>query len=114
MIGILTLMICSVAVSVMTALCAANIIRRNAFFGLRMPSLFASDAAWSSGHRSAVAPLTLTSILQVALTVAVYLIPGWASIGTGIGLALLLIGLGAGTLLANRTARAVERDSHGK
>lgn len=55
--------------------CAASgKLRRNAFFGLRVPSTLASEAAWRTGHRAALpvvwlsVPAVLASSLSIALT----------------------------------------------
>ena len=35
---------------------ARGTLRRNHLFGIRIPSLLASDEAWTAGHRAAIVP----------------------------------------------------------
>ncbi|GAB3611570.1 hypothetical protein GCM10027414_36960 [Humibacter ginsengiterrae] len=69
LIGIIVLGAASIAVAVGIILCAAGVIRRNPWVGLRIPSLFSSDEAWSAGHRAAVLPVVCSAVVNIVLAV---------------------------------------------
>lgn len=101
--------VAAVVVAVVSALAAAGLLRRNSVAGIRIPSLYASDAAWRIGHRAAVLPTVAAAIVCIVLTIVVLVDPNFAVVGAILETAVLVIGVLAGTALASRAARAQSR-----
>lgn len=57
-------------------------LRRNRFFGVKLPALERSDEAWRAGHAAGVVPATVAFVLAlVAAVVGVFVTPVyWAAI----------------------------------
>lgn len=109
LIGIIVLGAASIAVAVGVILCAAGVIRRNPWVGLRIPSLFASDAAWKAGHRAAVLPVLCSTVVNVVLAILALTMMA-ASPGTvliWVALVVLLAGTIIGAVLGSRAARRI-------
>lgn len=110
--GIIVLCVVSIAVAVGITLCAAGVIRRNPWIGIRIPSLFASDEAWKAGHRAAVLPVVCSAVVNVVLAVLALTVlpPAPGSVLLWVVLVVLIAGtvIGAvvGARAANRTPAA--------
>jgi MFS-type transporter involved in bile tolerance (Atg22 family) len=98
----------AVVVAVVAILAAIGRLRRNAIAGIRIPSLYASDAAWRIGHRAAVLPTAGTALICIALAGAVAADPRFAVAGTAVETAVLVVGVLVGTALAGRAARRLD------
>ncbi|MGA0568381.1 SdpI family protein [Rathayibacter sp. KR2-224] len=94
----------------MVALCAAGVIPRNPWVGLRIPALFASDDAWSAGHRGAILPVICSAVVNVVLAVlaTTVLSEVRGPLLVGLVLLVLLAGTVMGAFRGARAARAVE------
>lgn len=66
------LTVLTVVLLAVAALCASGAIRRNHLVGIRFPVLFVSDDAWRSGHRAAIAPAAVGSVVAIAAVVLAY------------------------------------------
>jgi len=102
--------IVSVAAAILMVLCGVGVVPRNPYAGLRLPSLFASDAAWTAGHRAAIIPQACTAVVDVVLTVWALVMP---TADDGLWLLMtmvivLLVGTVVSGVVASRTARRVE------
>ena len=100
----------SVVVAVLVVLCGTGVIPRNPYAGLRLPSLFASDAAWMAGHRAAIIPQSCTAVIAVVLTVwALMAQPAddelWVPLTV---VAVVFAGTVVSGLVASRAARRVD------
>lgn len=107
LISAIVVAVVSVAVVVGVALCGAGRIGRNPLVGLRVPALFASDEAWTVGHRAGVAPTACAAVVCVALAVLIAIIPAFALAGTFLMLLCLIAGLVVAVVVGSRKAREV-------
>lgn len=80
--------------------------------GIRLPSLMASDEAWTAGHvaaRQAMAPLLGVAAAVAALSVPLQLVPVVYVSALAISLAGTVLALGVGAARASRAAQRVAR-----
>ena len=68
--------------AVISTLAARGTLRRNHGMGIRLPALFASDAAWQAGHAAAVTPAWVGFAFALASDLAGIIEPvaRWATI----------------------------------
>lgn len=105
----LLLALAAVVVAVVAALAGSGRLRRNSVAGIRIPSLYASEAAWRTGHRAAVLPTVTAAVICVVLAIVVLIDSNLAFVGPILETAILVIGVLAGTALASRAARTQAR-----
>lgn len=109
MVAALIVAILAIALAVAIELCACGVIRRNPLVGIRIPSFFESDEAWTQGHRAAVLPMVIAAVLAVIATIAGYAFPSFGVVAaTIVNIALLAAGVIIGAVLGSR---ALSRDS---
>lgn len=94
-------LIVAIAVPFAVILCAAGVVPRGAWLGIRTAATMASDEAWQAGHRAAILPVSGGGVLSVLMAMALF---GDDALS---GLALLPMALGVvgGAVLASRAAR---------
>ena len=108
-IAALLVALASIVVAVVAALTAVGRLRRNSVAGIRIPSLYASEVAWRTGHRAAVTPTAAAAVICVVLAIAVLADSDFTVAGPILETAVLVIGVLAGTTLASRAARTQTR-----
>ena len=108
-VGASLLAVAPVVVAAVAVLAATGRLRRNSVAGIRIPSLYASDAAWRIGHRAAVLPTVAAAVICVVLAVAELVDPDFDVVGSILQTVVLILGVLVGTALASRAARAQSR-----
>jgi hypothetical protein len=101
---VLIVTVVSILAAVMVGLCAAGRIGRNPIVGLRLPALFASDEAWTSGHRAGVLPTVSAAAICVVAAIVVAVFPSLAMIGTYVVLIVLVAGVVMAGVVGSRAA----------
>lgn len=95
-----------VVITVLMVLCAVGKVQRNPLVGIRVPAFFASDEAWMVGHRAAILPLVITSLLSLGVIILVAASPVVGDIpGTLINCSLLLAGVVWGAVRGSHAIR---------
>lgn len=105
MVGASLLAVAAVVVAAVAVLAATGRLRRNSVAGIRIPSLYASEAAWRTGHRAAVLPTLAAAVICVALAVVDFVDPDLDLPGAILQTVVLLLGVLVGIALASRAAR---------
>jgi hypothetical protein len=111
---VIVLSVVSVLVAVLISLCGVGVIPRNPWAGLRIPSLFASDAAWVAGHRAAIVPMVCAAVVNIVLAVLAATMFSSAAESSGeitlviVALVVLVLGTVIGAVSGVRAANRVE------
>lgn len=109
--GVIVVGLVAVLVAGMVRLCASGRIPRNQFAGIRLPALFASDAAWRAGHRAALVPTVAGSAVAIVIAAPTALIPAFGLVGLTVETLAMFAGVIVGAVFANRAASRVAADS---
>jgi predicted permease len=104
-VGASLLAVAAAVVAAVAVLAATGRLRRNSVAGIRIPSLYGSEAAWRTGHRAAVLPTVVAAVICVALAVVEFADPDLDLPGAILQTVVLLLGVVVGTALASRAAR---------
>ncbi|MGN6125451.1 MAG: SdpI family protein [Humibacter sp.] len=82
-------------------------VSENRYFGLKLPALLRSEAAWRNGHRAAILPAGIMVVIALVCAIIGLSVPAvyWGSI------AAFVIGVVWTMLAATRAARATPEDS---
>jgi predicted permease len=99
------LVVVSVAMPFVMALCASGRIRRNHAVGIRIPPVTDSDESWARGHRAAVLPSAVFAVVSAVVLVLALAVPTLRLDGVWLALGSILLGLGWATVAAVRAAR---------
>lgn len=111
---VIVLSVVSVLGAVLIILCGVGVIPRNPWAGLRIPPLFASDAAWTAGHRAAIVPMVCGAVVNIVLAVLALTVFSGTTDSSGgvmlviVALAVLVLGTIIGAVLGVRAANRVE------
>lgn len=97
-------------IAVVCQLAGSGRLKRNAFVGIRLPSVMASDEAWRAGHRAVVqlAWFAFFAMFIVAILAFVIGTPATISAGAGVIIVVLIVDLLLAVLLATRAARRAD------
>lgn len=111
LVGVIVVAVVAALLPAMFWACAAGRIRRNPYLGIRLPALFASDAAWTTGHRAALVPTVIGSAVAVILGVVALAVPAFGTVGFAAETIALLAGVLVGTVLAVRAAGRISGEA---
>lgn len=97
-------MVLGVIFMVIVPLCAAGVIRANRFVGIRWPVLRTSEEAWQRGHRAAIAPTYIGSLLAIAAGIGLSFVPDSGALAPIGSFVFLLSGFAIASSRAQRAA----------